>query len=286
MRHRPFSLTALLAIPLLWPLCGVAGPSDLNSLLSGKQLSIHATGTGVHSGDAVLATVKNTTGNTVSTSIPAGWTFASADEQVQDLIVVREERFVLRPGASRTITCRAFCTQGGLRGPNEGERYRPGDLAAPQLVSLAQAVDAGAYDDHVVQAAVWVLSDGYAIAGMGALDSTATDTLRMLVARLSGQPPPRYGVRFVEEPGRVCTGRPGMVEHRFDMAIAVPSVLYAAVLDAQGKMLQVLEDRSYQPAGRYARRFEVPVEGYVPGRYAIHVWTISQPGVHRLPFTL
>ncbi len=282
----------LVHCPLVLPLClsfmsaYASTGAELGELLARKSVALKPTGTGQHSGEALRVEVRNTSSGRVSASIPAGWVFSSVDEQVQDLIVVRDEEFVLAPGASRMITCRAFCTQGPLRGPSEGERYRPGALGAPKLMALAQAVDAAPYEDHLVQSAVWVLSDGYSIAGMGALDSTVADTLRMLVSRLSGQAPPRYGMRFQHEPGSVCTGRPDVIERVFSTTVGVSATLNAVVLDRNGRVVQVLEDRAAIGPGRYARRFEVPVAQLPPGRYAIHVWTTAAPGVHRLPFTL
>lgn len=281
-------LSRFLLIPLCLPLVSAhaSAGAELGELLARQRVTMKPTGTGQHTGEAVRVEVRNTSSGQVAASIPAGWVFTSVDEQVQDLIVVRDEQFVLAPGASRTITCRAFCTEGPLRGPSEGERYRPGGLGAPKLVELAQGVAAAPYEDHLVQSAVWVLSDGYSIAGMGALDSTAADTLRMLVSRLSKQPPPRYGMRFQHEPGSVCTGRPDMIERVFSTTVGVPATLCAVVLDRNGRVLQVLEDRTAIGPGRYARRFEVPVAHLPPGRYAIHVWTTAAPGVHRMPFTL
>lgn len=271
--------------PLLNTLPALAG-DELGHLLHTRRITLQAEGTGRHGGEAVRVLLRNTSSARVEGRIPAGWVFHSVDEAVQDLLVVRDEPFVLAPGASRTITCRAFCTQGPLRGPSAGERYRPGAPGAPKWVALAEHVAAAPYDDALVQAAVWVLSDGYAIAGMGALDSTAADTLRMAVARLSGQAPPRYGMRFQHAPGSVCTGRPAVIERAFSTVVGVPATLCAVVLDGNGRVVEVLEDRTAIGPGRYVRRYEVAVAHWSPGRYAIHVWSTAAPGVHRLPFTL
>lgn len=260
--------------------------ADLFGLLSSNQVRLSPTGTGTHSGESIRVIVRNTSGTPLSASIPPGWVFNSVDEQVQDLIVVREEVFLLSPGASKTITCRAFCTQGNLRGPRDGEPYTSGSLGAPRLVELAQAVNNARYDDGLVQSAVWVLSDGYSIAGMGALDSTAADTLRYLVSRLSGQPPPLYRVHFLNDGESVCTGRPEMIERRFTITVAVPSEISAVVLDRQGQVWHVFEDRTLIRPGTHRYQFQLPVADWPSGQYAIHVWTTDRAGAHRLPFRL
>lgn len=260
--------------------------ADLFRLLITDQVHLSPTGTGIYAGESIRVEVRNTSGKPLRASIPPGWVFNSVNEQVQDLIVVREEVFVLAPGASRMITCRAFCTQGNLRGPRDGEPYAPGSLGAPRLVELAQAVDRAPYDDALVQSAVWTLSNGYSIAGMGALDSTAADTLRYVVSRLCGQPPPRYRMHFLSDGESVCTGRPEMIERRFSIAVDVPSQLSAVVLDRQGRVRYVFEDHALIGPGVHVRQFHLPVADWPDGQYAIHVWTTDRAGVHRLPFTL
>ncbi len=235
---------------------------------------------------AVHAQVRNISGAAVHTAIPAGWVFTSMDEGIQDLIVVRDELIDLAAGATRTVACRAFCTQGPLRGPGDGDPYRAGGRGAPGLVAVARAIAAGVYEDDVAQSAVWVMSDGYSIAGMGAMDSSTTDTLRMVVSRLSGQPPPRYAMRFRQEHGRMCTGEAESVQRAFEIDVPGGAVMNAVVLNAQGRVMHVLYRHHVLEPGRHPLRFEVPVLGWPPGRYAIHAWTLAAAGVHRLPFLL
>jgi hypothetical protein len=285
MFHLPALPAALCAAILVQP-SPVDDRVPLDELIRSGQLAVVARGTGTHSGGSVRLVVRNTSGSAVRTRIPAGWVFPSVQEDVQDLMVVRNEELTLAGGTSRTILCRAFCIEGPMRGPSEGEAYRSGGMGRPALSSLAQVVAAGKYDDDVVQAAVWVLSNGYSIAGMGALDSSATDTLRMAVSRASGQPPPRYTMRFVQEEGRVCTGRPSSIVRDFSLNAPAGTVFTAVVVDAAGHVVRTLEYRTLLEPGQHVRHFEVPVLDWPSGRYAIHAYTSNGPGVHRMPFVL
>jgi len=280
------TLPVALCAAFLVPPSAVDDAMPFEQLLHDKRLSVQAKGTGQFSGTAIQAVVRNTSGGTIRTRIPAGWVFHSVDEGVQDLMVVRNEEFVLSAGASKTIQCRAFCIEGPLRGPEDGEQFRAGAMATPKLVSVAHAVAAGEYPDELVQSAVWAVSNGYSIAGMGALDSSANDTLRMVTSRLSGQPPPRYAMRFVEEEGRACSGRPAAILRDFALNVPAGTQFTAVVVNAAGHIVCTLEERTLLEPGRHARRFEVPVLDWPAGRYAIHAYTTNGPGVHRLPFVL
>ncbi len=258
----------------------------LDELLQHKRITIQAKGKGGYSGETIEAMVRNTSGGTIRASIPAGWVFQSVNEGVQDLMVVRDEEFVLASGSSRSISCKAFCVQGQLSGPKNGEAFRAGGMGRKGLVGVARGVASGDYPDHVVQSALWVMSDGYSIAAMGPMDSSAVDTLRLLVSRLSGQPPPLYKMFFEEQEGQVCTGRPRAILRDFSFNIPVSTELTAVVLNASGRIVHTFESRTVLDPGRHARRFEVPVLGWPKGRYAIHVYTSIGPGVHRMPFDL
>lgn len=277
---------SLVLIPGLVQPVSAIHPVHLENALREGTVSMRVEGTGGHSGEVLRTDLKNRTRATMEVLLPAGWVFQSMKEEVQDLLVVRAERVRLAPGATVPVTCRVFCTQGRLRSPEVGERYRPGGMGKPELVQLARKVAEGTYPDAVVQAGVWTVANGHSIAGMGAMDSSAIDTLRNVVSRLSGQPPPRYTMHFLEEPGRACSGRPALIERVFTLENAVPIVFHAVVLDPAGRVMQVLHQGTLIPAGRHSEVFSVPVADKPPGRYAIHVWTQSTPGVHRLPFTL
>ncbi|MCW5898557.1 MAG: hypothetical protein KIT10_04745 [Flavobacteriales bacterium] len=258
----------------------------LDEVLRRGAISLQVTAADEATGGDVKAVVRNTSGATVRTTIPAGWVFTSIDEGVQDLLVVREEVLDLSAGASRTVVCRALCTQGPLRGPQEGEPYRPGQWAAPGLVAVATAIAAGDYPDDLAQSAVWVMSDGYSIAGMGSLDSSATDTLRLVVSRLSGQPPPRYSMRFRAEEDRMCSGVPEAIQRALVVDAPAGVRFHAIVLDRRGRVMHVLHRDTMLDRGVHRLVFEVPVLDWPPGPYAIHAWTQQDAGVHRLPFTL
>ncbi len=132
----------------------------------------------------------------------------------------------------------------------------------------------------------WLLSDGHSIASMGAMDSSAADTLRRVVSRLSGQPPPQYSLRYLDDEGRVCSGRPETITRAMPYTVSAGTVFTAVVLDGRGRVVQVLYDRVLLGPGHYLVPLQVAVLGWPPGTYAIHAYSPDRAGVQRMPFTL
>ena len=254
-------------------------------LLEHRVIDVKPVGLGGHSGESLRVTVRNNSGAPISTSIPVGWVFTSQVPEVQDLIVVREELLAIAGGASRSVVCRAFCCEASGSGPEEGEVYRAGRPGSAKLIALAQAIARSVYPDEIVQNAVWVLSDSNDIASMGAMDSTAMDSLRLVVSELSGQPAPLYSMQYVEEEGRVCSQRPSSVQRHLRYT-TMGTVFTAVVIDRTGHVVQVLHAGTALDAGTHTLAFELDVNGWPPGNYAIHAHSTDRAGVHRMPFSL
>lgn len=254
-------------------------------LLEHRIIEVKPVGLGGHSGESLKVTVRNLSSGPVHTSIPVGWVFTSREPEVQDLIVTREEVLAMSGGTTGTVTCRAFCCEASGTGPSEGEVYRAGHPANAKLTAVAQAIARGEYTDDIAQHAVWVLSDANDIASLGAMDSTANDSLRLVVSRLSGQPAPLYSMHYAQEEGRVCSQRPSSIHRRLRYS-TMGTVLNAVVIDRTGHVVHVFNNNTSLDAGTHTLAFDLDVNDWPPGNYAIHARSTDRAGVHRMPFTL
>ena len=152
--------------------------------------------------------------------------------------------------------------------------------------SLAQLVDTGRYDDNLVQSAVWVLSDGNDIASTGALDGTPNDSLRLRLSGWSGQPAPRYTVRYASDEIRACSQRPASISRHISMDLTTAQHLTVVVKGDHGRVMRMLHDNLLLQAGNVDLPLAVDVLDWPPGRYAFYVYTTEATSVRRLPFTL
>ncbi|MBL7986195.1 MAG: hypothetical protein JNM91_14405 [Flavobacteriales bacterium] len=274
------------ALAFLAHATSAASGTPLHELLEHGRIALHPIGLGGHSGECLRVDVKNLTSAAVTTAIPAGWVFVSEDPMEQDLIVVREEVIALAPNGRGTVTCRAFCTEASKSAPGKDALFRKGHPAPEKLTILARYVDSLAFEDDLVGAAVWVLSDGHDIASMGALDSTKNDVLRELISTLSGQPAPRYTLRYAEDDRMACSGRPSTITRTLRFNNAAPQRLTVLVRSDNGRTHHVLHSGTPLVSGSSVINLALDVQGWPVGRYAFHVFTTEAEGVRRLPFHL
>ena len=274
------------ALAFLAHATSAASGTPLHELLEHGRIVLHPIGLGGHSGECLRVDVKNLTSAAVNTAIPAGWIFVSEDPMEQDLIVVREEVIALAPNGRRSVTCRAFCTEASMRAPGKDALFRKGHPAPEKLTILARYVDSLAFEDDLVGAAVWVLSDGHDIASLGALDSTKNDALRDLISTLSGQPAPRYTLRYAEDDRMACSGRPSTITRTLRFNNAAPQRLTVLVRSNDGRTHHVLHSGTPLVSGSTVITLALDVQGWPGGTYAFHVFTTEAEGVRRLPFHL
>lgn len=285
--------TKLLFLAFVLPLSSLAMEKEmLVSLIEDGRIEINAKGTGTHSGESIEVMLKNTSSKPFTSSIPVGWVFISETPEVQDLLVVREELFALSPGNQTTVFCKAFCCESSGIGPDENEPYRKGRLANKELVQVAMAAARkdqfipDGFDDHTIQHAIWVLSDGHDISSMGAMDSTLTDSLRMAVSRLSGQEPPLYSLTYAEGGEGVCSGRPEWITRTAQFNVPAGAKLTVVALGHKKQILEVLQDRETLEPGVHELTFRVHVLDWPDGDYAIRAHLENGAGARLMPFQL
>ena len=278
---------AAIAIALLIPFLGSATTKEsLSDLIDAGLIQLEPKGTGVHEGESVEVLIKNTCSSTFSSSIPVGWIFISETPEVQDLLVVREELFTLGAGAKKTILCKAFCCESSGSSPTVDEPYSVGRMADPELVAVAMAAAEGEFDDFAIQHAVWVISDDHDISSMGAMDSTATDSLRLRVSDISGQAPPLYTLSYAEGGEGVCSGRPEWISRKIHFHVPSGATVTIVAIAQNRKILEVLYDHEQLEPGEHDLDVHLNVLDWPDGQYAIRAHVENAPGARLMPFQL
>ena len=282
------SSTLLFLIALMIPLSGSAFQRNLLiNLIEFGRIELQPKGTGIHDGESVEVIIKNTSSSSFSSSIPVGWIFISEVPEVQDLLVVREEFFTLRAGDQTTVLCKAFCCESSGTGPGIDERYRKGRMASPDLVAVAKAASTSEeYADHSIQSAIWVISNGHNISSMGAMDSTSTDTLRLHVSKISGQPAPLYTLTYAEGGEGVCSGRPEWITRNISYNVPGGATITIVAITHDGRIRHVLYDHEELAPGTHEIGLRLNVLDWPEGRYAIRAHSNNEAGARLMNFQL
>ncbi|MBK8614177.1 MAG: hypothetical protein IPN85_12025 [Flavobacteriales bacterium] len=262
--------TLSLPVAMLSLHCAANSPTDLASLLRNRQLTMSVKGAGGHSGECVNVSVNNLRSDSLVVRIPAGWRFVSQDSTLQDLLVVEDEVLALAPKAAGTLTCRAFCCEASMGGPDDGSAFTAGTMASEPLQKLARFFTTEHFPDGAVQQAVWAVSDGNDLSGIASDTDESTRRLREFVSTLTGRPNPWYTTTYAPPvDGRVFNPTPQHITGHAEFTQRHAGILSIVVKDARGSTVYVLDEGRDLRQGFYKVQVEVTVQGWEKGRYAI-----------------
>lgn len=219
---------------------------------------------GSHEGKSVHLRLENISKSPLEIYLEAGQVFTPRVENVQPLLLVRDEVITLGAGKKENTMLYAYCIKMRAHGPGIMDTFSLGGMATGGLLEIARFFNEKKYYDHGVQDAVWSISDGVGLEDIYGSNLDITNAMRKKVAELTAKPfaaltPQMFSL---QEPSVIRTIRTtiepyklfaGMVE-----AYAPPSTeLKVVLLDAEGKELRELYKGN---TGTTARQLKFPFE--------------------------
>lgn len=241
-------------------------------------VSFNVKGKGGHSGFCLKGIVQNKSTNTISVVIPAGMIMEPADSTMQDLILVKAERIILKKGEIKPIELSGFCSIAGNRSPSEGMTFFPVVTKNQKLRDLAEFISKNQFSDDAIQSAVWCVSDGKNISEIYADNQVAVAPLRAEVSKLTGQKDNWYSIqasRTIDENGYIQSA-PVLVTGEIKLKLDKPEKIKQEVCKENGEVVWSPNGFLELPkSGSLTYSFKLKVRGWEPGKYFVRA---SIPG--------
>jgi len=155
---------------------------SLTEALDKNLVQVIPTGLGGYQGKCLEIIIKNTTAQVLSLEIPAGQLFASADSNVQDLVITKSQSLALAPRETERKQLYTMCTQAGNISPSQGTAFSTGEMASLPLQRLVQRIDAGNYQNSTAQSAVWSISNKESVRQIYGEDVSMVQDLAQIVS--------------------------------------------------------------------------------------------------------
>lgn len=155
-----------IVITLLAIICSLqvqAVKIKLGDAIKKRQIQVIATGNGGYSGKALKISATNRTNYKLEIEVDEGTIFQSADEAEQDLMVTKEEVFVLHPRGKTVTSLFTMCIQSHNMSPAMGALFTFNRIAKGDLLKLAELINQQDYQNSSAQSAVWAITDGASI---------------------------------------------------------------------------------------------------------------------------
>ena len=251
---------------------------DIADAIKKGFVTVSSEGSGGHSGECLKLHLNNKSKKKLEVRVPAGQIFEAGDSSLQNLMVAKEETFLVESGASKVGKLFGFCIEASDGSPGDGSAFKLGKLADGNLLKMAKYLnDNKLHENPSAQYAVWAVSDADRLEGIG------DPTLTKFVADMLGKPMPEYHIQYQTPPqDRQLPGQPANWREAFAMnglfyyELQGDKTVDFGLYDESGKLIHSMFKNRLQKRGQHKFRFEFEISGLEKGKYYAKLTTRGQ----------
>ncbi|MCB9174167.1 MAG: hypothetical protein H6589_06130 [Flavobacteriales bacterium] len=231
------------------------------------------TSKGGHQGNCIDMLVENKSPNRLVLKLESGRNLVSLDSNSQDILVVKEELFVLNPSQKQQKEVFGFCSQSHKSSPSSGEGYIVGEMKDKNIVALTQHLAVNKYPISAMQQAIWTMTNNRDIASIFHENRDSIERLQDFVAQFTKTMSPWYSIEYVQPDSGlvsdVAKSIHGNIEKRLPKNVVVKIVVFDKFNIAQIRTETITREQDNK------HPFSVNVQSLPKGRYHIGFFTLG-----------
>ena len=259
---------------------------SIGDLTKSQILKTKVTGLGGFQQNCIKMEIDNLTDTTQLILLEPGRRLVSVDSHFQDIFIVKEQRFLLAPNQSTTISAYGFCCQSGNSSPKKDSKFTLGYMAQKKWIELAEFIDQNNFPRSAIQAAVWAISNGHQTASITATDRQAIRALRETVATLKNEPIPWYYLTYEKDTSLVFSNKPEHLSGSFNYQLTSNTVVTINITNEKGKLMKVMTSDMPKQKGKYELLLNTSVKGWEKGAYFVRLYEGSHTLNKKMAFKL
>lgn len=240
-------------------------PLSLEQAIANNLVNYKITSNGGHEGNCLNMDIENISLHHLNIQLESGRNFLSNDTTKQDILIVKEEIFVLNKGEKDKRDLFGFCSQSHKGSPSINESYSIGEIKDKKTIQLTQYLSKNNYPLNAMQSAIWVLTNNRRVEGIFHQNRDSIQSLMDYVSGLTYQFTPWYSIKYKEDDNNLVSNEAqqiyGMFEGRlqkntkvkvvvFDM-LNVPQLRKEIFINEESSSHPITLDVSLLPHGRY-----------------------------------
>lgn len=259
--------------------------TTIEELVSRGAVSIQIEGKGGHQNKCIQVIIQNHLSDSVSGYVEAGRRLNSLNDNEQDILVVKSEKFKLGGHKKDTLLLTGFCCQSKKSSPAAGALFSIGTMAPAIWLFITNLINLNEFPSDAIQHSIWVLSDNHDIRSIPAYKAPAVDRLRHAVADILDIELPWYSFKYA---GDSATLYSGTKTHFFaEVAFEIPqrAIITPQVATPAGEIIYT-GDPQYFRAGENVISVEFPLDNWIVAPYDLHIMEDFHTTNQKLRFTL
>jgi hypothetical protein len=246
---------------------------SIEDALKRNMISCDIESKGGHTGNCVDMRVKNLTSNKLIVKLESGRNLVSLDTNSQDILVVKEELFVLNPSQAQQKEVFGFCSESHKSAPNKADLFTLGEMKDKNIVKLTQYLAANKYPISAMQDAIWTLTNNRPVASIFHANRDSIEDLQEFVAQFTKSMSPWYAIQYTEPDSGMASNTAKSIHGNIEARLPKNTVVKIVVYD----MFNVSQLRTevVTTANANEHPFSVNVLSLPKGRYYIGFYTLG-----------
>lgn len=238
---------------------------SIQDALQNNMISYTITSGGGHLGNCINMQLTNLTDRSLSVKLESGRNLISVDTNKQDILVVKEEIFVMNSGQTLSKPIFGFCSQSHKSSTDLGETYSVGNMKDKTTVQLTEYLSQNEFPLPSMQNAVWVLTNNRRVEGIFHENRDSIQALMDYVSGLTRQFTPWYSIEYQPNEEHLVSDAAKSIHGNFEGYLASDTKIKIVVFDKfnipqqrtemkineRGYSHPVVVDVSKLPKGRY-----------------------------------
>ena len=246
--------------------------TSVEELAKTKKIDIELKGIGGYQGECVQIDIENLTNEELHIWLEAGRRLDNTNEDEQDIIVVKDQRFNLNAKKSTTITAFGFCCQSSNHEPAPDRKFNIGWLERDNLLWIAQYLNDHPYENQTMQSAVWVFSNGANPAGILGLKDENVRELKKVIAQKLNIEIPWYEIYYERDSNMVFSDRHYELKGAIEYSLPNRGWLSMVARSPQKQVAHRFTTNAFVEGGVYTYDVDLNIKNWPKGKYDIEIY--------------
>lgn len=226
-------------------------------------------GTGTYKGNCLKISFKNNSDDSLFLQLEAGRRLDSRNNTEQDILVIKDQIFVLSGHQKKEFNVYGFCCQASNHAPGKDSIFSIGKIADVDLVRLSAFCNINKFTDNETQNAVWCISDKRPLASI----PESNENLRKFVSKITKEEIPWYQIEYEKSSSNtVISDKVERISGNITYTLNKNDFYKIELRDAKGNLVQNYTNKKLAEKGTYDYWFDMQVTNYPKGKYFIHIY--------------
>lgn len=259
-------------------------PISIEEAIRNNLVNCNISSNGGHEGMCVNMSLENKSLHNLNIQVESGRNLLSNDTNKQDILIVKEEIFVLYKGENESKDLFGFCSQSNKGSPSTSEQYSLGEMKDKKTVQLTTYLAKNKYPLSAMQNAIWVMTNNRRVEGIYHENRDSIKSLMDFVSNLTYQFTPWYSIRYFEDEANLVSDNAKQIFGEFEGRLRKDTKVKVVIFDMLNiaqlrKEITISEEANSHP-------ISVDVSSLSKGRYHIGFYVVGGGRVDEKVFSI